>query len=515
MRMICFKLKAVLIIISTALFFACDNQSSSDESNYNIIEVFANGSGNEATTKLSITFDREIPDLTADDVKINSSFSLIKGILIKTDDNTYDLELIPGRTSTIRIGLDPYRGFTGWSAKTVHVTAGFYFDGTTNLTITGYGLNINQNKIIIPDNIANVPVTAVGDDAFKSRLLSDIIIPDTITSIGNSAFYNNKLTNIDDIIPDSVKKIGNNAFANNQLTSVKISAGVEIIGNDAFAGNRITYLEYFTREMERVVEVNDERIVEKFLFPVSNLKQFSGFNNNELTIIEIPISVTEIGAYAFAHNQIENITTWVNVSGAEKYRTNIITYNDGAFMYNRLKRVRLFEGTTTIGKDTFSNNQIEEIFFEGEITSIGSGAFAYNKIKKLTIPSEVATINEGTFRDNQLEEIIFSQKIKYIGNEAFRNNQLEEVNIPDNVIHIGNEAFRNNPLIKITIGENVTLGIASFGDGFEKAYDNNKKAAGIYTRTINSTEWTFEEEDIDDNEEPGNSEEDDEIDPKP
>ncbi|MCL2197088.1 MAG: leucine-rich repeat domain-containing protein [Treponema sp.] len=482
MKKICFRLTAAMIIISAVLFFACDNQSSSDENNYSIIDVFANGSENTVTTKLTIIFDREIPDLTADDIKINASIPLIKGILVKTDDNTYDLELVPGRTNTIRIGLDPYRGFTGWSAKTVRVTAGFYFNGTANLTIIGYGLPVNQNTIIIPDNIAGMPVIAIGDNAFQSRQLTDIIISNTIISIGNGAFYNNRLSNLDDIIPNSVKEIGNNAFANNQLTSIKIPVKLESIGNGAFAGNQITELEFFREEEE------DEELTP---LPITKLTRFSGFNNNALTTVEIPISVKEIGENAFAYNQIENILTWVIRKDINSYATNITAYQDGAFMYNQLKKIRFYEGTAVIGKNAFCNNQIKEVIFEGTITSIGSSAFAYNKIETITIPNEIITINEGTFRDNQLTEVNFSKNVKNINSEAFRNNQLTEINIPDNVTYIGNEAFRNNRLTKITIGKNVILGIASFGDGFEKIY-NTKKEAGIYTReNPESVEWTF------------------------
>ena len=51
--------------------------------------------------------------------------------------------------------------------------------------------------------------------------LTSVIIPDRVTSIGDSVFHNNSLTSV--IIPNSVTSIGFLAFLdNNQLTSVTI-----------------------------------------------------------------------------------------------------------------------------------------------------------------------------------------------------------------------------------------------------------------------------------------------------
>ena len=61
-------------------------------------------------------------------------------------------------------------------------------------------------------------------------------IPDSVTSIGNYAFYGcSSLTSI--IIPDSVTSIGNRAFCGcSSLTSITIPEGVTSIGDKAFSG---------------------------------------------------------------------------------------------------------------------------------------------------------------------------------------------------------------------------------------------------------------------------------------
>jgi len=81
-------------------------------------------------------------------------------------------------------------------------------------------------------------VEHIGDNAFKSKTLTSVSIPNSVKTIGVQAFYDNQLTSV--IIPDSVTTINANAFHSNQLTSVTIPDNVTSIGNHAFYGNQLT-----------------------------------------------------------------------------------------------------------------------------------------------------------------------------------------------------------------------------------------------------------------------------------
>ena len=63
-------------------------------------------------------------------------------------------------------------------------------------------------------------------------------IPNSVTTIGISAFWGNDLTSV--TIPNSVTSIGLDAFSTNALTSVTIGSAVTSIGNGAFWGNALT-----------------------------------------------------------------------------------------------------------------------------------------------------------------------------------------------------------------------------------------------------------------------------------
>ncbi len=131
------------------------------------------------------------------------------------------------------------------------------------ITVSGIGSNAfkwNENsgrpklqKVTIPNS-----VTWIGDYAFDSNQLTQVTISDSVTTISDYAFANNKqlikvtipnsvkylsgfggtkITNIN--IPDSVTTIGYQAFEFTNLTQVTIPNSVTLIKNEAFGDTNI------------------------------------------------------------------------------------------------------------------------------------------------------------------------------------------------------------------------------------------------------------------------------------
>ena len=151
--------------------------------------------------------------------------------------------------------FDPENHFTAWP-----------IDGGTGMQITLY---TGENRVVrIPPTIRGLPVTAIGNEAFRGLGLTSVSIPDSVTRIGDRAFADNQLTSVN--IPNSVTSIGQAAFAINQLTSVTIP-------------NNVTSIEE------------------------------GAFYNNQLTSVKIPDSVTSIGQATFAENRISSISIGANV----------------------------------------------------------------------------------------------------------------------------------------------------------------------------------------------------------
>ena len=89
----------------------------------------------------------------------------------------------------------------------------FNYDISNNeVTITG--LKNSPENLYIPEMLNGVKVTAIADDAFKDSRFGKIRIPNTIVTIGDSAFYGVEVTQEKVFrIPSSVKKAGNYAFS--------------------------------------------------------------------------------------------------------------------------------------------------------------------------------------------------------------------------------------------------------------------------------------------------------------
>lgn len=172
-------------------------------------------------------------------------------------------------------------------------------------------------NVVIPDKVviegAEFPVTRIGDNGFKpygtssyySRLKS-VSIPNTVTTIGNNAFYD-CMGLVDITIPNSVTTIGSYAFNNcSGLLGITIPNSVTSIGSCAF---------YNVKSILGVTIPNSVETMGDHAF--SNCSKLSVvtfeegckltalnsyiFSSTALTSIDIPNSVTSIGSYAFCN----------------------------------------------------------------------------------------------------------------------------------------------------------------------------------------------------------------------
>lgn len=153
------------------------------------------------------------------------------------------------------------------------------FQGCSGLTSVYYTGDVTQWCGI---SFGNEPFNYSHNLYINNQLVTDLVIPNSVTLIGNSAFCNcTGLTSLE--IPNSVTSIGNSAFCNcTGLTSLEIPNSVTSIGNNAFYG-------------------------------------CSGLTG----LLTVPNSVTSIGDYAFA--DCTNLTSIIS------YATTPPTLGTGAF----------------------------------------------------------------------------------------------------------------------------------------------------------------------------------------
>ena len=106
-------------------------------------------------------------------------------------------------------------------------------------TITRYNGSVADVEIpsLIQYGNNGYPVTAIGNDCFSYRSIKSVKIPDSVTSIGGSAFSScTSLTNVTFEENSQLTSIGAFAFSEcTSLTSITIPSNVTSIGYDAFS----------------------------------------------------------------------------------------------------------------------------------------------------------------------------------------------------------------------------------------------------------------------------------------
>ena len=283
--------------------------------------------------------------------------------------------------------------------------------GKGRIILSSYKGYHNNVSIMPFNNDKNIVMDTI--ESSDCRLTS-VVIPDSVTTIGDWAFQNNNLTSV--IIPDSVTTIGEYAFSRNNLTSVYIGANSNLtettgIGNYAFSSNG----------------------------DLSVIYNYSG-------------KVFNFGAALDWGSDV--IVEYGTVNG-----TNIISSNS-CFEFDEstgtITDYLCVDGNTEslpIITDVVIPSSINEV----SVTTIGNVAFAANNLTSVVIPDSVTTIGNVAFAANNLTSVDIPDSVTTIGEYAFCQNSLTSVVIPDSVTTIGGNAFSGNNLISVYIGANSNL----------------------------------------------------------
>ena len=327
--------------------------------------------------------------------------------------------------------------------------------------------------------------------------VTDLVIPEGITSIGNLAFAGGAFTSV--TIPESVTSIGHSAFRGcKDLTSFTIPDGVTTIGARAFED---------CTGLTSITIPGSVTSIEKYAF-----KGCTG-----LTSVIIPEGVTSIGYRAFEDctgltsvSIPGSLTSWGGMEFTGCTGLTSITFQDGLTSIGDafrectcLTSVTFPESLTSIGGDAFRGcTSLTSVTFPESLTSIGASAFSgCVGLTSITIPKNVTTVYGSTFRGcTNMESIVvengntvydsrencnaiietatntllracnstvFPAGVTSIGANAFSGlADLTSFSIPESVTTIGSEAFSGcTGLTSITIPKSVTsIGYGAFSD---------------------------------------------------
>lgn len=368
-------------------------------------------------------------------------------------------------------------------------------------------------------------VTSIGKYAFSYMAQYGnglwITIPNTVTTIGFSAFMSSHISQIN--IPNSVTTIGKHAFEGCQLFSIDIPSSVMDIGLGAFwyctglhsfkvAADNPNYSSpnglLCNKEQTILIQCPADMYESEFAFPntittilkyafwgcyysniiipnsVTTIENYAFANCENLQSISIPASVTSIGNCAFyrcSYMQSIDVASgnpnYSSIGGVlfNKEQNTLVAYPPG-----RIGAYSIPNGVTTIANEAFHSCQnLTAITFPNSITDIGASAFYYcTSLVSVTIPDGVTTIKRSSFGDcKNLSFVTIGKNVKTIEYYAFAGSYaLRDVVIPEGVKTIGNSAFAGYNLNSVTIPSSVdSIGHWAFeSDHLETVYNYSK-----------------------------------------
>ncbi len=322
----------------------------------------------------------------------------------------------------------------------------FYYTVTDNeVTIVECKASSYNLSIVIPETFEGATVTKIGNNAFRNetRDFLKIVLPDTITHIGDYAFYDN-WAEIN--VPASLQYVGTNAFYNcYHLTTTELPNTLTTIGSGAF---------YNCDSIENL----------NFSDSLESIGSWAFEECDGIKEVTFPDSIDYIGSAAFRECLGLQSVTIPDMSNG---------LIDGS-AFNGCKSLK----TVTIGN--FDNSTLGRYAFSG-CTSLESVTFG--DVANLTIPTEtfqnctsLKSINFGkvkgvTINDNAFKALPALETLNFesledgtIGAYAFSEcTALKEFDF-NGFVSVGEYAFSKTGLVNINTPKNITFGKYVFSE---------------------------------------------------
>ena len=342
-----------------------------------------------------------------------------------------------------------------------------------------------SNEYIIHNQHKNIIVNEIGSDSFSESNIKEIIIPSSITIIGNYAFYRSTLESVE--FNENLEKVCQYAFADCSLKELNLPNIELTIEDYAFENNNIIYIEIPEKIKFIGNGVFRDNDIQSFNFKSEHIKSISinmfygcpltgdlnfgtyineikdnALSNNERTELIIPDTISYMGNLSYCDNLRKiylpntsiRIGTFTYLKELEELHLGGAENFDDSTTMSRIEKLKIITVSDS-NNYLYTNNGI---LYDKNTNAIikcppqldikkieisvkpYKGAFIYNKyIEEAIINCEISECLF-SYCDN-LKKVQINCDIKTIPNFSFMYcTNLKEINL-NNILEVGENSF--------------------------------------------------------------------------
>lgn len=353
-----------------------------------------------------------LTDLTIYNNKIINNESVALSLFGKTEfENAYDASgcYIPNNLSTVTIGGNytiKTAAFYSWtSLRTVEI-----LEGIKKISDAAFAYCYNLEKITLPLGLERLESGLFS----HCKSLNNVIIPNSVNYIGGCAFE--FCENLKDIIlPENLQYIDCTAFTHCGFETINLPNSIEIIEGSLFGD---------CYDLKEIV-IPDS---------VKEIRAGAFYGCNKLKKIVLPknLEIVEHLAFSSCDSLQEvyyngTVEAWCNIK--MKDESNHLMDNVSKFLmlndenaYEEVFEITIPDYVTELRDYCFKNfTALKKVKLPNVLTYIGKKAFANCAIEFIEIPSSVKTIGENAFDSCPMEKVLIPKTVERIDKFAFGN----------------------------------------------------------------------------------------------